>query len=98
MGDAMAKLRVSSRAAVMLLLVAAIWQLPDRARACTLLEDSIITESYPQYDETNVPTNVVLFVYGDKLMPSQLKLMTADGEPVAIRVEPAEISGFDITP
>lgn len=71
---------------------------PERARACLLLDDAVIEAAYPRPGQSDVPTNAVLFVYGRTLAAAQLQLATADGAPIAIHVEPAETSGFDITP
>jgi hypothetical protein len=57
-----------------------------------------IDVSYPEPEAIEVPTNVVLFVYGHNLDPEMLRLVDAGGAEVPVQVESVEPSGFDVRP
>src|SRR4051812_8695017 len=87
----------SRSAALALVATLLVWLMHNPAHACINFP-ATVDASYPYSGQTQVPTNVVLFAYGDGLNEPDLQLVTSDRTPVAIRVEAAEISGFDITP
>lgn len=72
--------------------------LPERAQACSRALH-VIESAYPERGAVEVPTNVVLFVYGPDLdSADDVELRNANGDVVPVDARPAEPSGFDLFP
>jgi hypothetical protein len=90
----------SSRAGSAWLVLAAalgVSSLARPARACSFLEVAI-ESSYPASGAVGVPTNVVLYVSGEQVVPDWLSLESATGERVATSIRRVLPTGFDVTP
>jgi hypothetical protein len=96
----MPRLPLSSRAVrasfVLASVLGAIGLAPP-ARACSYGETDI-ESSYPPDHGVGVPTNVVLYVSGERVAAESLSLMTEASELVPITVSRVLPTGFDVTP
>jgi hypothetical protein len=78
------------------LLVGAIPMLENEAKACSFAV-RVVQASFPDEGATNVPTNVVLFVFGEEIGTQPITLRDSDGQPVALTVTRSGL-GFDLAP